>query len=162
MATRHQLMQRIISEYRRETGIKDADMREVARYAVRKRGMKLPVPQDPYDLLAKDFSAAAREEIRYDESTKRPYRVNHCFTITENGKQMHLWLDIDDDAPRFKMVLAKNKRREQMIGDGVQLTLDLEHWNRINPNEEPLVADMDLTDEIEWRKHADDEDRKAS
>jgi hypothetical protein len=77
--------------------------------------MKLPGPHDPYDLLAKEFSAAAREEIRYDKATKRPYRVNHCFTVTQNGKQQHLWLDIDDNAPRHKMVMATGKRREQMM-----------------------------------------------
>jgi hypothetical protein len=159
MATRHELMQRIIREYREHTGNKDADMHEVARFAVRKRGMKLPAPQDPYEMLAKDFSAAAREEIRYDHETKRPYRANHCFTITQDGKQMHLWLDIDDDAPRYKMVMAAGKRREQMIGDGLQLTLDLEHWSRINPDEEPIKADMDFTDEIEWRKNAPSEDK---
>ena len=47
-----------------------------------------------------------------------------------------------------------------MIGDGLQLTLDMEHWNSANPKEEPIVLPMDLTDDIEWRKNAPDE--KAS
>ena len=62
-----------------------------------------------------------------------------------------------------KMVKARNLRREQMIGDALQLTLDLDHWNSINPAEEPITADLDLTDEVEWRKNAPDErkDKKA-
>ena len=161
MATKHEMMQRIIRDYRDETGEKDADMHKVVRFAVRKRGMKLPTPPDPYDMLAKEFSVAAREETRVDKKTNRPYRVNHCYPITVDGKQMHLWIDIDDDAPRFKMVMATGKRREQMIGDGLQLTLDLDHWNSINPSEEPIKADMDFTDEIEWRKNAPEEQKKA-
>jgi hypothetical protein len=144
------------------TGEKDVDMHKVVAFAVRRNLDRLPAPQDPLERLAKEYSAAAREEIRYDNETRRPYRANHCFSVVENGKQMHLWLDIDDDAPRHKMVKARNGRREQMIGDGLQLTLDLEHWNRINPTEEPITADMDLTDEIEWRKNAPNEDEKAS
>ena len=161
MATNDEKMQAFTRYYRAETGEKDVDHHAVARFAVQK-GWKLPVQQDPIDILAKQFSAAARKEIRHDEETHRPYRVNHCYTLNENGKQRHLWLDIDDDAPRPKMIKAVGKRREQMIGDGLQLTLDLEHWNRINPNQEPLAAEMDLRDEIEWRKNAEGVTEKAS
>jgi hypothetical protein len=55
------------------------------------------------------------------------------------------------------MVKALGLRREQMIGDGLQLTLDAEHRNRINPKEKPIQPDMDSTDEIEWHKNAPDE-----
>jgi hypothetical protein len=161
MATKHELAQRMMHQYRDETGEKDVDMHKVVRFAV-KRGWKLPKPEDPYDMLVKEFSAAAREEIRYDTKTKQPYRANHYFVIEQGGEQLRLWLDIDDDAPRYKMVKALGLRREQMIGDGLQLTRDAEHWNRINAEQEPIQLDMDLTDEIEWRKNAPGEDKKAS
>lgn len=157
MATRPEKIQRMIRWCREETKKQDVTMHDVVKFAI-KKGWKPPVPRDPLDIMAKEFAAAAREEIRYDKITNRPYRANHCFP-TEQG---NLWFDIDDQAPRFKMVKARNTRREQMIGDGLQLTLDLEHWNRINPNEEPIDADMDLTDEILWRKNAPGEDKKAS
>src|SRR5690349_2774181 len=123
MATKHEKMQRMIRWCREETGVSDLTMHDVAKFALRK-GWKMPVPKSPIDILAKDFAAAAREEIRYDEATKLPYRANHCFS-TDDGV---LWFDIDGIAPRYKMVKARNARREQMIGDGLQLTLDLEHW----------------------------------
>lgn len=161
MATKHEMMQRMIHQYRHETGEKDIDMHKVVRFAV-KRGWKLPKPDDAYDRLAKQFSAAAREEIRHDNETHRPYRVNHYFITEQGDTQLRLWLDIDDDAPRFKMVKALGLRREQMIGDGLQMTLDADHWSRIHSNEEPIQPDMDFTDEIEWRKNAPGEDEKAS
>ncbi|MDR5728843.1 MAG: hypothetical protein RB191_15585 [Terriglobia bacterium] len=48
-----------------------------------------------------------------------------------------------------------------MIGDGVQLTLDLDHWNRINPTEEPIDLPMDLTLDIQIRQAADDDEGKT-
>ena len=43
-----------------------------------------------------------------------------------------------------------------MVDDGYQLTLDLEHWNRINPDQEPIELPMDLIPDIEWRKNTPD------
>jgi hypothetical protein len=37
------------------------------------------------------------------------------------------------------------------------LTLDADHWNAINPNEEQIVMPMDLTDDILWRKNSPEE-----
>ncbi len=51
-------------------------------------------------------------------------------------------------------------RRELMVGDGLQITYDQDHWNSIHPNEEPITLPMDFTDDIEWRKNGPDE--KAS
>jgi hypothetical protein len=158
MATKHEKMQSMIRWCREETKKKDVTMHDVAMFAVGK-GWKMPVPANPMDMLAKEFATAAREEMRVDKKTKRSYRVNHCFGDSEQGM---LWFDIDDAAPRYKMVKAVGHRRDQMIGDGLQLTLDVEHWNSINPKEEPIKPDMDLTDEIEWRKNAPNEDEKAS
>jgi len=162
MATKSEMKQRVIRMYRDETGIRDVDMKQVAKWAVDKRLVKLPVPQDPFDRLAKDFSTAAREEMRYDEVTNHPYRANHHYVVMQGGEQLHLWLDIDGDAPRHKMVKCANLRKEQMVGDGLQLTLDLEHWSRVHPGEEPIKVDMDLTDEIEWRKNAPPEAKKKA
>jgi hypothetical protein len=157
MATKQEKIQRMIRWCREETHAKDVTMHDVVKFAM-KKGWKLPVPPNPLDILAKEFAAAAREEIRYSKATARPYRANHCFP-TEQGV---FWFDIDDKAPRYKMVKALNGRREQMVGDGLQMTLDADHWNEINPEQEAIKPDMDFTDEIEWRKNAPNEGRKAS
>ena len=60
------------------------------------------------------------------------------------------------------MLKSTVNRREQMVSDGVQLTFDLEHWNSINPSEEPIALPMDLTPDIEWRKNAEDDDDEAA
>jgi len=152
MSTKHERMQKMIRYYKRQTGKHEVDMHDVAKFAVQK-GWTLPKPPDPLDLLASQFSQAAREEIKVDKKTGRPYRVNHAYPRMLNNQQVFFWLDIDDPkTPRPKMLKSAVNRREQMVGDGLQLTLDLDHWNSIHPKQEPNMLDMDLTDDIKWRK----------
>ncbi len=159
MATRHQEMQKIIRRFKDETGQREVDLHEVARWAVA-HGWPLPRPIDPFDRLSQDFARAAREEIRYDSNTSKPYRANHAYPISQGGRQLMLWIDIDE-APRTPMLKSLVLRREQMVGDGLQLTLDADHWNSIHPGEEAIALPLDLTDDVEWRKNAPDEDEES-
>lgn len=78
-------MQRLIQQYREETGLAEVNMQDVAKWALGK-GWPLPKQKSPIDLVAEMFSKAAREEYRRDEVTGRPYRAN--LAVTENrGKQ---------------------------------------------------------------------------
>lgn len=154
--SRRREMQKVIRHYKDETGEREVDMHKVAKWAVRK-GWPLPVPANPLDMLAKEFTGAAREEIRYDKTTGKPYRANHSIVTVQGETQLHLWIDIDE-APRHQMVKSLINRREQMVGDGLQLTLDMDHWNSANPDADPIEIPMDLTLDIEWRKNAPDED----
>ncbi len=160
MATKHQEMQRLIRHYKDVTKKTEINMHEVAQFAVGK-GWPLPRPIAALDRLAKEFSEAAREEIRHDKKTGKPYRANHALTSEYGAKQLTLWVDIDE-APRKPMLKSLVQRREQMVGDGLQLTLDAMHWNSIHPNEEPIKLPLDLTDDVDWRLNAPDEGEKAS
>ena len=60
------------------------------------------------------------------------------------------------------MLKSLVQRREQMVGDGLQLTLDALHWNSIHPSEEPINLPLDFTDDVEWRINAPDEEKKVS
>lgn len=155
LATKFRKMQDVIRWYKSTTGQTEVDMREVAKFAVA-RGWRLPEPQSPIERLAREFAEAAREEIRHDDATGRPYRANHVFVTKQGDIQLHLWVDIDE-APRKPMFKSLMMRREQMVADGLQLTYDADHWNRIHPNEEPIQIPMDFTDDIEWRKNGPDE-----
>ena len=153
MSTEHQRKQRLIRRYKDETGIREVNMHEVAKFAI-KIGWELPTPKNPIDLFAAELSRAAREEIKYDKKTGRPYRVNHAYK--EKGHQFSLWIDIDE-APRKPMFKSLMNRRDQMIGDGLHLTYDADHWNSIHEDEEPIDIPLDFTDDIEWRKNGPEE-----
>ncbi|MGD0757578.1 MAG: hypothetical protein ABR921_01640 [Candidatus Sulfotelmatobacter sp.] len=154
-------MQRLIRYYKEQTGKTEINMHEVAQFAV-DQGWPLPRPIAAIDRLAKEFSKAAREEIRHDEKTGKPYRANHAFLTSQGSMQSTLWVDIDE-APRKPMLKSLVQRREQMVGDGLQLTLDAMHWNSIHPKDEPIDLPLDLGPDVEWRINApDEEEKKAS
>lgn len=149
MATKAQEMQSIIKRYRAEKNADSVDMHEVAKYAA-SMGWPLPKPKTALERLAEQFSSAAREEVRRDEVTGRPYRANLAVTTWQGQTQMTLWTDIDV-APRSIAHKSFQQRREQMVGDAVQLTFDVMHWNRINETEPAIEMPMDFNDDVEWR-----------
>jgi hypothetical protein len=153
-------LQRVIREYKDRTGEREVDMNKVAAFA-ETLGWPMPKPPSTLDLLARQLADAAREEIRYDKKTGQPYRANHSIAQGTGAAQLHLWIDIDE-APRGPMLKSLVTRREQMVGDGLQLTLDADHWNSINSKDEPIMLPMDLGPDIEWRKNAPDDDKKAA
>jgi len=74
---------------------------------------------------------------------------------------MNLFVYVDtDEANRPQMHISSVIRREQIVSDGYNLELDLDHWNRVHADEEPIVLPMDLTMDIAIRKAIDgyDED----
>jgi hypothetical protein len=61
------------------------------------------------------------------------------------------WIDIDE-APRRTMHKSLVQRREQMVGDALQLSLDMDHWNDRNKNEEPILLPLDFEFDVQLRK----------
>lgn len=160
MPTKKQEMQSLIKMYREKTGNESVDMHEVVKFAVSK-GWPLPKPKGPMALLAEQFSGAAREEVRKDEVTGKPYRANLAVTVWNGKEQMTLWTDIDQ-APRHIAHKSFVQRREQMVGDAVQLTFDVMHWNRVNEAAEPINMPLDFEDDVAWRINAPDTDAEAA
>lgn len=159
MPTKSKEMQYLIRQYREKTGKQDVEMHEVAKFAVSK-GWPLPTPRTALDRLASQFSAAARQETRKDEVTGHPYRANLAVTSWVGDQQITFWTDIDE-APRPVAHKAFKLRREQMVGDALQLTFDMMHWNRINPKDEPIDMPLDFVDDVAWRMNAPDEDAQT-
>ena len=93
---------------------------------------------------------------------RRSWRTADALPVhLKDGKQLHLWIDIDE-AERGPMLKSLVNRREQMVGDGLMLTYDQDHWNSLHEGEEPIQLPMDLTFDIELRKSMDDEDEEEA
>lgn len=147
-------LQKIIALYRLQTGETELDPKKMAEFALR-HGVSLPQPKDPLELLAKEISAAAREDLRRDEVTNRPYRAYHSLPIEHaNGQVSFVFVDIED-ATRPQMQRSLTKRREQMIGDAVHLINDADRWNSQNPHLEPIQIALDFGPDVEWRRAAE-------
>lgn len=157
MATKSQRIQRIMRLYREQTGKSGLDMHDVVKFAV-SQGYPFPKPEKPLDRLVREFAQAARDEIKYDKATGNPYRVNHAVRLDKG--QGVLWYNIEQ-ASRKAMKKSLIARREQMVGDGAQLTFDAEYWNSIHPDDEPIVMEMNFAPDILWLKNAPREKRRA-
>lgn len=150
---------RWIQLYRDKTGKKEIDMHDVAKFALA-NGYPPPRPKTAEEIVANLFSRAARQHVRNDPETGEPYRVNHCIP-SPNG-QGFLWLNVDDAPSREKMVISLTIRREQSIGDMTQQARDADRWNRVCPDQEPIHIQLDLTFDVELRRHADEADREEA
>lgn len=151
MATRIEKRLNFIRYYKSLKNEQEVQMRDVAALA-QQMGWKMPVPPDPLDMLAKQFAEAAGEETRVDKETKRVYKANLAITErTKDGRQLTLWIDVDENPPRHRMAKALNLYREQMVAEAVIGKNTADHWNRNNPDQIPPPFVTDLTEDVNER-----------
>lgn len=158
--TKNEKMQDFVNHVKEKLGVISITMQEVAAEAER-MGWKMPTPKRPIDLLAAQFSDAQREQMGKDEVTGRPYKKNLAVSTWHGQTQTVLWTDIDV-APRHIAHKALSQYRDQMVGEAVQLTLTAEHWNRKNPNDEPITPELDFGPDVLWELNAPDMDAKKA
>jgi hypothetical protein len=71
--------------------------------------------------------------------------------VTKDGVQHTFW-GIMGFAPRGHMQRAFTQRREQVIGDLVQLQIDVEVYNDQNLAEKPIQLVFDFKDDVDERR----------
>lgn len=140
--------QRFIRHWMDVTGETEVDMKAVAKMAL-KMGWKAPPPITEEDRLEQQFKDAARQDIRHNKETGKPYRGYHAVPkATVDGQLTFSYIDIDE--PKTKPESFRKAcvfRREQTVDDVVQLRLDQLHWNSQRPpaqQVEILPADMEF------------------
>ncbi len=140
--------QRFIRYWKETTGETEVDMKKVSALAL-EMGWKAPPAQTPEDRLEKLFKIVAKQDIRHDRNTGRPYHGYHAYLkMTAEGQYVFSYIDIDDPKTRpqnFKKACVM--RREQSVDDLFALFLDQTHWNETRPAEqqvEMLPADLDF------------------
>lgn len=156
--------QRFIRYWQEKTGNAEIDMDAVAALAL-KMGWDAPPPVSPQDRLAKKFKEAARQDVRHDKKTGRPYRGYHAVpNHTGEGQLVFSYIDIDDPKTKPKnFKKACVMRREQSVDDMLQLFLDQTHWNDTRPADqqvEVLPADLDF--DLKMRLASMDDEPKAA
>jgi hypothetical protein len=151
MATYKEQLQRVWHLYEEKHGALPATAREAVQWGI-SNGM-IEVPQvDPISQLTEDMATALREEYATDEQGRR-YRVNHAVRITRSGVQYTFWA-IMKDAPRDHMQKAFIQRREQIVGDCVQLATDVGAYNDMKQDQPPIPMLFDFRDDVEERRLA--------
>jgi len=156
--------QKFIRFWQEQTGNDEIDVDAVAEMALG-MGWEAPPPLTPRDRLAKQFKDGMRLDVRHDKKTGRPYRGYHAVPKhTADGQLTFSYIDIDDPKTKpenFRKACVT--RREQSVGDQLQLRLDQLHWNGNRPPEqhvELLPADMEF--DLELRLAAIDDRPEAA
>lgn len=145
--------QRFIRYWQEQTGESEIDLTKVAELAL-KMGWEAPPPVSATDRLAKMFKDAARQDIRHDRKTGRPYRGYHAIPKPAvDGQLVFSYIDIDDPKTKpenFRKACVM--RREQTVDDLFQLFLDQTHWNDTRPSEQQVeILPADLGFDIDLR-----------
>ena len=151
MPTQTDELQSLWRRFEHEHENAPASAREVVEWAVREGLLELP-KIDPIDILAGHMARALREEYATDDEGRR-YRKNHAVRVTKNGVQTTFW-GIMGFAHRSHMERAFTQRREQVIGDCLQLQIDVEAYNAMNPSEKPIQLILDFTDDVAEKRAA--------
>lgn len=155
MTTYKEQLQRVWHVYEHQHAAVPATVREAVQWGVH-RGM-IEVPEaDPLAKLSEDMATALREEYAVDSKGRR-YRVNHAVRVTKAGVQYTFWAIIKD-APREHMQKAFIQRREQIVGDCVQLATDVEAYNDMKKDQPEIPILFDFRDDVEEHRHWNDRD----
>jgi hypothetical protein len=150
MPTKVEQLQKVWHKFDAERSHKPTSAREAVEWAVREGLLHLP-EVDPYDVLAGQMSQALREEYAEDEQGRR-YRVNHAVRVTKAGVQYTFW-GVMGFASHDHMERAFTQRREQIIGDNVQLKTDVDVYNDLNRGKRPQIQlVLDYTEDVAERE----------
>ncbi|MEM8492495.1 MAG: hypothetical protein AAF756_16890 [Pseudomonadota bacterium] len=150
MASYQQQMQENFHRYEQEHGDKPSNLQDVAGWMIRNNLWSMK-PADQIKRCASDLADALRNEYKTDRKGRR-YRVNHAV----RGEQGTFWADLDK-APRRHMEKAFQQRRQQIVGDCVQLSTDVNVYNDKNEEQTPINLVLDFTDDVEEHNLAREE-----
>jgi len=140
-------MQRWCPTFRDEEGDLSAD--ELA-LRLENIGWPMPKAKTSHELLAKQVAQAESEEVVYDEFLGDTVGKNICYTAEVEGKVKMLWGELDP-ATHEKMDSHKTILRDQSVGDVYEATKKCMRWNRLHPDEQPILFDADFTLDMEWK-----------
>ena len=143
-----------VERYQAEQG-NDAllDPHAIAEWAF-KRGLHRPNARTIIDVIAGDIAQVFREEYRTDRSGRR-YRAKHATTVRRGNESFALWGDMDDpNVPHEHFVSSFAQRRQQIVGDCLQLKTDVDVYNDKRRVADPIQVVLDFgrdVDELQQR-----------
>ena len=137
-----------IERYKVETGSKGPlDLHAVAEWAWR-NGLHKPNAKTIIDVIAADISQIFREDYRTDKHGRR-YRAMHAATQKQGNRTLSLWADMDDpNAPHSHFVRSFSQRRQQIVGDCLQLKTDVDVYNDKRDPAVPIQIPLDFTHDV--------------
>jgi hypothetical protein len=139
-------MQILADEFFCETGRVSATKTEMAAWAIRtgrwNRQEEVALKQ-----CADDFAEALRVEYVTDPKGRR-VRTKYAATLEREGKKQTFWGDRKNVGREFIEVSVK-QQRNRVAGELYQMKVDLDSYNELYNDGEPLQIPLDFTPDIE-------------
>lgn len=138
-------LQAIVRKYRLAGMTWPASSNAIADWAMPK-GLWHPHPSAARRQCARELARAMRQDYITDAKGRR-VRAMHAVTRRESDRQTFLWDDVRT-APREHMALAFMQRRERIVQDCRQLSLDAASYNDAHPKDEPIQIVFDFMEDL--------------
>jgi hypothetical protein len=122
----------VVSKYRLAGNPWPARSIKIAEWAIAK-DLWRPHPSAALKQCAREISRSMREEY-YTDGKGRRVRLKHAVSRRVGAEQYVLWDDIRT-APRNHMELSFRQRRERIVGDCRQLSVDADSYNDSHPEQ---------------------------
>jgi len=114
-----------------------------------------PRPQDVRKFLRKQVSRVLRQVIRMDEGGFS-YRAKQSVLLLEkDGRQHRMWFDTDKGGTPNLRQKAVRQRRDGIANDAYRAACDIEHMNKVFPDDPQLSFFADFSEDIAERRAAD-------
>jgi hypothetical protein len=140
-----QASQQIVDKYINAGQPWPATAKQIAAWAI-PRKLWVPPPSRLINLCADQLARAMGEEYIIDPQGRR-VRAKHVARIQRNGEQLYLWNDIRTAGPAH-MAIAFQQRRQQIVGDCLQLKKDVDSFNENRKPEKPIQMVFDFTNDL--------------
>jgi len=158
--TKNEKFQQAWHQYATDHDHLPTSTRQAYEWAVERGILDLP-RVDPLDVGADQMAQALRAEIQTDEHGRR-YRVNHAVRATRSGVQYTFWGELGY-APHEHMEKAFAQRREQIVGDCLQLKTDVDVYNDMNRGKQvEIQLVLDFTEDVTERQLMDESRRRRA
>ena len=146
MATKTEQLQRTVRYYREDGNRGLQALGQSQRGSSRKicgnRSQKL------WSVNAPNNSPVALGEEYTTDPQGRRVRTKHSARVEKDGEQIVLWDDIRT-ASRSHMRIAFQQRRQQIVGDCHQLSMDMDSFNQNQNPSHPIQLSFDFTRDLE-------------
>ena len=136
---------RIVEEYREAGGPWPARKTEMAEWAIGHELWDIP-REGKLRVLADDLAKAMRQEYITDADGHR-VRVKHPVEMVRYGEQGMFWGDLRTENRDF-MARSTAQRRNGIVADCRQLKNDVDYFNTLHPEYDPLQLRLDFTRDV--------------
>jgi hypothetical protein len=146
-----------------ETGRESGDPADFVEWAVASGRLGLR-PQDVRQMLRRQVTQALRQARRLDDVGGFTYRAKQSVTLFEGDVAMKHYFDTDKGGTANLRQKSVKQRRDAIANDVYLAVCDVEHMNRVFPEDPQLTFFADFRDDVEEHRAAelatreDDED----